>query len=609
MAAVATNTMFNKFSGGDRLLADIGSTNVRFARQTQPAHFEQIRHYPSNLYRSLEEAVLAYYADCDAERVAGEPPACKVIRHAAVAIANPIDGDRVRMTNRDWSFSIEATRRKLGLETLLVVNDFTALAMGLPHLSEAHRVQIGGGSPRQNGVIGLIGAGTGLGVSGLIPAEDRWIALGSEGGHASFSPSDEFEIALLQHAWKTYPHVSVERLAAGPGLRLVYEVVCEQAGKAAEAWDTAEIVAHAIGGDHPGCAEAVDRYCAMLGTFAGNVAVTFGALGGIYIGGGVVPRLGNLFARSSFRQRFEHKGRFNAYLQQVPTFVITAETPALYGAAAILAEQLREHANNGLLDRIRQARHTLSPAERQVADLVLEHPRAALNDPVADLARKANVSQPTVIRFCRSLGYQGLSDFKLKLSAGLTGTIPIRHSEVHAGDTTNDFGAKVLNNAVSAFIRLRERLDFPGIERAIELIDRARSVAVYGFGTSTSVAQDAYVKLLSLGIPTNAYNDPHLQSLSINLLRAEDVVVIISRSGCTPPVLEMAEAVLQTGASVVAITVRGSPLASLATVTLDTDPLEAEHCDMSMIARMRHLAIVDIIAVGVAMRRGRVLSK
>ena len=124
------------------------------------------------------------------------------IQHAAVAIANPVEGDEVRMTNYHWQFSIEAMRGKLGFDTLVVVNDFTALAMALPRLAPSDRRQVGGGQARERSVIGILGSGTGLGVSGLIPADDGWIALGTEGGHTSFSPRDERELAILNFAWK-----------------------------------------------------------------------------------------------------------------------------------------------------------------------------------------------------------------------------------------------------------------------------------------------------------------------------------------------------------------------------------------------------------------------
>ncbi|SIT48299.1 putative Bifunctional protein glk (Includes: Glucokinase; HTH-type transcriptional regulator) [Paraburkholderia ribeironis] len=581
---------------GPRLLADIGGTNARFALETGPGEVGSVRVYPCADYPSVVDVIKKYLKDNKIGRV----------NHAAIAIANPVDGDQVSMTNHDWTFSIEATRRTLGFDTLLVVNDFTALAMALPGLTDAQRVQVGGGARRPNSVIGLLGPGTGMGVSGLIPADDRWIALGSEGGHATFAPVDEREDIVLQYARKKWSHVSFERVAAGPGIEVIYRALAGRDKKrVAASVDTSEVVKRALAGE-PLAAESVDVFCGILGTFAGNIAVTLGALGGIYIGGGVVPRLGEFFARSSFRKRFEAKGRFEAYLQNVPTYVITAEYPAFLGVSAILAEQLSNRAggsSSAVFERIRQMRDALTPAERRVADLALNHPRSIINDPIVDIARKADVSQPTVIRFCRSLGCQGLSDFKLKLATGLTGTIPVSHSQVHLGDTATDFGAKVLDNTVSAILQLREHLNFEHVERAIDLLNGARRIEFYGLGNSNIVAQDAHYKFFRFGIPTIAYGDLYMQAASAALLGKGDVIVAVSKSGRAPELLRVLDVAMQAGAKVIAITSSNTPLAKRATVALETDHIEIRESQLSMISRILHLVMIDILAVGVAIRR------
>ncbi|MFM0692115.1 bifunctional transcriptional regulator/glucokinase [Paraburkholderia graminis] len=581
---------------GPRLLADIGGTNARFALETGPGEIGSVQVYPCAEYPGVAEVIRKYLKDMKIGRV----------NHAAIAIANPVDGDQVSMTNHDWTFSIEATRRALGFDTLLVVNDFTALAMALPGLTDAQRVQVGGGTRRPNSVIGLLGPGTGMGVSGLIPADDRWIALGSEGGHATFAPADEREDIVLHYARKKWSHVSFERVAAGPGMEVIYRALAGRDKKRVAAnVDTREIVKRALEGE-PLAAESADVFCGILGTFAGNIAVTLGALGGIYIGGGVVPRLGDFFARSSFRKRFEAKGRFEAYLQNVPTYVITAEYPAFLGVSAILAEQLSNRAggsSSAVFERIRQMRDALTPAERRVADLALNHPRSIINDPIVDIARKADVSQPTVIRFCRSLGCQGLSDFKLKLATGLTGTIPVSHSQVHLGDTATDFGAKVLDNTVSAILQLREHLNFEQVERAIDLLNGARRIEFYGLGNSNIVAQDAHYKFFRFGIPTIAYGDLYMQAASAALLGKGDVIVAVSKSGRAPELLRVLDVAMQAGAKVIAITSSNTPLAKRATVALETDHIEIRESQLSMISRILHLVMIDILAVGVAIRR------
>jgi glucokinase len=581
---------------GPRLLADIGGTNARFALETGPGEIGQVQVYPCAEYPGVAEVIKKYLKDTKIGRV----------NHAAIAIANPVDGDQVSMTNHDWTFSIEATRRSLGFDTLLVVNDFTALAMALPGLTDSQRVQVGGGTRRPHSVIGLLGPGTGMGVSGLIPADDRWIALGSEGGHATFAPADEREDLVLQYARKKWSHVSFERVAAGPGMEVIYRALAARDKKRVPAtFETSEIVKRALEGE-PLAAEAVDVFCGILGTFAGNIAVTLGALGGIYIGGGVVPRLGEFFERSSFRKRFEAKGRFEAYLKNVPTYVITAEYPAFLGVSAILAEQLSNRAggsSSAVFERIRQMRDALTPAERRVADLALNHPRSIINDPIVDIARKADVSQPTVIRFCRSLGCQGLSDFKLKLATGLTGTIPVSHSQVHLGDTATDFGAKVLDNTVSAILQLREHLNFEHVERAIDLLNGARRIEFYGLGNSNIVAQDAHYKFFRFGIPTIAYGDLYMQAASAALLGKGDVIVAVSKSGRAPELLRVLDVAMQAGAQVIAITSSNTPLAKRATVALETDHIEIRESQLSMISRILHLVMIDILAVGVAIRR------
>jgi glucokinase len=370
-------------------------------------------------------------------------------------------------------------------------------------------------------------------------------------------------------------------------------------------FDTSDVVKRALEGE-PLAAESVDVFCGILGTFAGNIAVTLGSLGGIYIGGGVVPRLGGFFERSSFRKRFEAKGRFEAYLQSVPTYVITAEYPAFLGVSAILAEQLSNRAggsSSAVFERIRQMRDALTSAERRVADLALNHPRSIINDPIVDIARKAEVGTSTVIRFCRSLGWPRLSDFKLKLATGLTGTIPVSHSQVHMGDTATDFGAKVLDNTISAILQLREHLNFGQVERAIDLLNGARRIEFYGLGNSNIVAQDAHYKFFRFGIPTIAYGDPYMQAASAALLGKGDVIVAVSRSGRAPELLRVLDVAMQAGAQVIAITASNTPLAERATVALEKDHVEIRESQLSMISRILHLVMIDILAVGVAIRR------
>jgi glucokinase len=310
-----------------RLLADIGGTNVRFALlapgASQP---EQERSLVCAEYPGLEQAARAYLA------AVGAPQ----IREAAIDVATALTGDLVKLTNSPWAFSIEQTRRQLGLDRLVVLNDFTALALALPGLGPDGYRQVGRGQPVPGTAIGLIGAGTGLGVSGLLPCGSRWTPIQGEGGHVAFSPMTAREDAVLGVLRERFGHVSAERLVSGPGLVNLYQALCKLDHAAVRALTPEQITESATAGTDPQCGEALSTFCAVLGTAAANLAITLGARGGVFIGGGIVPKLGAYFDSSLFRARFEHKGRFSAYLAAVPTCVITEEYPALLGLAAAL---------------------------------------------------------------------------------------------------------------------------------------------------------------------------------------------------------------------------------------------------------------------------------
>jgi glucokinase len=577
-----------------RLLADIGSTFARFAVESSPGVFEQTRALRCDEHPDFLSALRAYLAT-----VTGPMP-----RHGAIAIANPVEGDQVRMTNYTWQFSIEATRAAVGFETLVVVNDFTALAMSLPHLGSDGARQVGGGSPRERSVLGVLGAGTGLGVSGLVPVDDGWVSLASEGGHVAFAPQNPRELFVLEYAWRQFAHVSAERLVSASGIELIHRALAARAQRPAEPIAAPEIARRAVAGECTLCAEAIDVFCEMLGTIAGNLAVTLGAFGGIYIGGGIVPRLGSYFDRSGFRARFEAKGRFSEYVAHIPTYVITSDSPTFTGVSAILNAQLKKRSSGAtLLERVRQARGELSAAEQRVADLVLAQPRSVLNDPIMDIAQRAGVSQPTVVRFCRSLGYAGLSDFKLKLASGLTGTIPVSHTQVRRTDSALELGAKVLDNTAAALLAVRDQLNTAAVERAIDALLAAHRIEFYAIGNYAVVAQDAQYKFLRFGVSSAAYTEPRLQAMAAAALKPGDVVVAISGSGKMNDLLKSVEAALEAGARVIALTPSHSPLAKRATETIAIDHPEDVATQIPMISRILYLVVIDILAVGVAMRR------
>ncbi|PLC43108.1 MurR/RpiR family transcriptional regulator [Ralstonia pickettii] len=254
-----------------------------------------------------------------------------------------------------------------------------------------------------------------------------------------------------------------------------------------------------------------------------------------------------------------------------------------------------------LRERIRAARPSLSPAERQVADWVLRQPGTVLSLPVAAIAREAGVSQPTVIRFCRSMGCHGLSDFKLRLAQGNVAR------DAAPARIVSPSGTRVLQNAIDALTTLQDRFDPRTLDAAVALVDSAHRIDLYGFGSSGVVALDAQTKFFRYGIPANAYSDPYLVSMSLNVLQAGDVVIAISKSGALPELQTAVERVRELGVRVIAVTAPGSPLAALADVVLPAGVDDAV-ADRSMVARLLHLALLDALVLEVALRKGSALQ-
>ncbi len=316
-------------AGETLLVGDVGATNARFGLVSPKRDVLHTRTHAVADYPTIADAIIDYLA---------ERGALPMPRQGAIAIASAITGDRVTMTNHPWSFSISALKSQLDLDRLEVINDFTALALALPHLTPEHRLPVGGGAPAAGAALGVLGPGSGLGVSGLIPTGARWIPLAGEGGHATMAPATDRESAVLDRMRRHFDHVSAERVLSGPGLVNLYNTAAALDGVPSRGYTAAQITDPETGAADPLCAETTELFCAMLGTMAGNLALTLGARGGIYIGGGIVPRLGQRFAQSPFRARFEAKGRFSSYLAAIPTYVVTHPLPAFLGCAAVLAD-------------------------------------------------------------------------------------------------------------------------------------------------------------------------------------------------------------------------------------------------------------------------------
>ncbi|MCS0627915.1 glucokinase [Telluria mixta] len=321
--------------GFPRLVGDVGGTNARFALiegpDGIPAHLRTLRVAD---HVNIADAIESYLTSLEQDGATTDRPCA-----AALALATPIGGDSVVMTNNGWRFSRHALQERLGLDALLLLNDFEALALALPRLRPS---QLRADLPRQplGDVMAAVGPGTGLGVAGVVRTPVGWVALPGEGGHATLAPADDYESALLVHVRQALPHVSGERLLSGLGLPTLYRAVANVNGHAARDLVAEQIVAYGIDGSDAMCAATLDAFCALLGNFAGSVALTMGARAGVYIGGGIVPRLGERFFASAFRARFEAKGRFRDYLERIPTPVITDTLAALSGAAGALDQHV-----------------------------------------------------------------------------------------------------------------------------------------------------------------------------------------------------------------------------------------------------------------------------
>lgn len=317
-----------------RLIADIGGTNARFALATEAMKLSQIEVYRCTNYETLLDAIRAYLDQVK------QPD----VDHVVIAIANPVTGDHIQMTNHHWQFSIREMKAALAVETFLVINDFTAQALAVTAMTDDELTQVGGGQRRYEVPVAVVGPGTGLGVSGLIPGRDgRLIALSGEGGHVSFAPRDACERGLLAFAENRFgSHVSAERLLQGAGLVMMYQYFAQQIDQEAIYDKPADITHAALVDNDTLCLDVLQRYCMILGDVCANVVLTIGAIGGVFIAGGIVPRFIDFFQQSDFRVRFEDKGRFSHYLQPIPAYVVKHPQPGLLGAMVALSHELDE---------------------------------------------------------------------------------------------------------------------------------------------------------------------------------------------------------------------------------------------------------------------------
>jgi glucokinase len=322
------------------LVADIGGTHARFGLLTAAGG-------PVSNVTSLRcaehagpEAALRHYLT----RIAAETGTPRRPAALALALAAPVTGDTVALTNAAWQVSRPALSAAFDGADVLLLNDFEALAMALPALGPDDVVALGPGRLDARLPMAVIGPGTGLGVAACVPSADGWIALPTEGGHATLAATCATEEHWLRLARQQHPHVSAERLLSGTGLPLLHRVVAEAAGLPCRARDdAADITRQARDGGDRACVLAVEAFCALLGSFAGSVALTLGARGGVVIAGGVAEALRTHLPASAFRERFEAKGRFRDYLASVHTCLLSAPHASLRGAALAL-RTARRHA-------------------------------------------------------------------------------------------------------------------------------------------------------------------------------------------------------------------------------------------------------------------------
>jgi len=303
------------------LVADVGGTNVRFAL-ARNGHYDLARTLRADDFDSFDEVMAELWEPTDPT----DPPMAVIL-----AVACPPEPEELCFTNRAWRFTKSEIRRRYGLDALIVMNDFAAIAHALPHLSEQDTQAIGGGEQVDFAAMAVVGAGTGLGVAGLTASGGDWMPVSGEGGHVTLATRNDREAAVVAALTRRYGHVSAERVLSGPGLSALHDAILEIDGYPPRPLVAADIVD--LAGRDASATETLDLFADFLGTVGSDVALTFGARGGLFIGGGVVPRMAGKFPAARFRARFEDKGRFSGYCANIRTRLITHSQPALLGLA------------------------------------------------------------------------------------------------------------------------------------------------------------------------------------------------------------------------------------------------------------------------------------
>src|SRR5262249_52811714 len=322
--------MEHKRRGAHAVVADIGGTNARFAvADLETLELSEIRHFLCSEHQTLACATSVYLQGLK------ESPC-----HAAFAVAAPVVGEEIRLTNSPWSFTRAELCCATGLEGAVVLNDFQALALSLPHLSSSELHQISGGEPAPRAAKLVLGPGTGIGVAGLVWAGTEWVAVPSEGGHMSLAAQTARECKLAARVRSGRPHLSVERALSGPGLANLYGAVAALHGEVHESLAPNEVLTRGVAGGDKIAVEALEQFVAWLGNFAGDAALLFGARGGVYLGGGIAPKMIDALSTGIFLGAFQGKGRMRSYLAPIPVYGILGEHATLKGAAVSLVSSV-----------------------------------------------------------------------------------------------------------------------------------------------------------------------------------------------------------------------------------------------------------------------------
>lgn len=315
------------------LVADIGGTNARFAlvtgKDSHDFNLEQIKILPAAEYDSFEAALQQYLDDVNVQPYA-----------ACIAIAGPVTGDAIKMTNLSWEFSCLDIEKKFNLKRFIVINDFAAVAAACGYLTHSHLYRVKSGTPIADKPRAVFGPGTGLGVAGLIPHGKQWLPIPCEGGHVNVAPADALEADIIKTAMLETPHISAEWLVSGPGMVNLYRTLCRLHDAHAEDFKPADITRLALADEDEKCVETLNVFCSFAGSFAGNLALTYGAKGGIYIAGGIFPRIKSFLSSSQFAERFQSKGVMSHFVESIPVHLITHGETAFFGAASTLEQEL-----------------------------------------------------------------------------------------------------------------------------------------------------------------------------------------------------------------------------------------------------------------------------